>query len=98
MMAPIPPDRAHSDPDRWTAAYGQIATAFLSATTFIHMTISVEEAMELISQPEDAITFFREQAIRNKAALEKGLMPEGRVYDWGTKFPARDLDGIELGR
>jgi phosphatidylserine/phosphatidylglycerophosphate/cardiolipin synthase-like enzyme len=62
-----------------------------------HLQVPVEEAMDLIGKPEDAFTFFKEQATRNKAALEKGLMPKGCVYDWGTGFPARELDGINLG-
>ena len=62
-----------------------------------HLRVPVEEAMDLIGKPEDAFTFFKEQATRNKAALEKGLMPKGRVYDWGAGFPARELDGINLG-
>jgi phosphatidylserine/phosphatidylglycerophosphate/cardiolipin synthase-like enzyme len=62
-----------------------------------HLQVSVEKAMELIEKPEDAFTFFKEQATRNKGALERGLMPEGRVYDWETKFPVRELDGINLG-
>jgi phosphatidylserine/phosphatidylglycerophosphate/cardiolipin synthase-like enzyme len=62
-----------------------------------HLQVPVDKAMDLIGKPEDAFTFFKEQAIRNKAALEKGLMPEGRVYNWGTDFPARELDGINFG-
>ena len=62
-----------------------------------HLQISVEKAMELIEKPEDAFTFFKDQAARNMAALEKGRMPEGRVYDWKTtSFPAREFDGIDL--
>lgn len=62
-----------------------------------HLQVSVEQAMGLIEKPDDALTFFKAQAVRNKAALENGQMPEGRVYDWqGIDFPARELDGIEL--
>jgi hypothetical protein len=53
--------------------------------------------MELITKPEDALGFFKDQAARNRTALEEGRMPEGRVYDRGTKFPAREFDGIDLG-
>lgn len=60
--------------------------------------VSVEEAIKLIEKPQDALNFFKEQAARNLAAMERGQMPEGRVYDWKTtKFPARVLDGIDLG-
>jgi phosphatidylserine/phosphatidylglycerophosphate/cardiolipin synthase-like enzyme len=62
-----------------------------------HLRISVDETIKLIEKPEDAFNFFKEQATRNKAALETGLMPEGRVYNWGIEFPARVLDGINLG-
>jgi phosphatidylserine/phosphatidylglycerophosphate/cardiolipin synthase-like enzyme len=62
-----------------------------------HLNVSVEQAMRLLASPEDAFTFFKEQAIRNKAALEKGLLPEGRVYyREGTAFPSRRLDGISV--
>ncbi len=55
-----------------------------------HLQVSVEQAMGLIEKPGDALTFFKAQAARNKAALEQGQMPEGRVYDWqGTDFPKR---------
>ena len=62
-----------------------------------HLRVSVEKAMELIRKPEDALGFFKDQAARNRTALEEGRMPEGRVYDRGTKFPAREFDGIDLG-
>ena len=62
-----------------------------------HLRISVDDAIKLIEKPEDAFNFFKEQATRNKTALEKGLMPEGRVYNWGIEFPVRVLDGITLG-
>jgi hypothetical protein len=29
--------------------------------------------------------------------MEGGTMPEGRVYEMGTIFPARELAGIDLG-
>jgi len=62
-----------------------------------HLQISIAEAMDLVQKPVDAFNFFKEQAIRNKAALEKGLMPVGRVYCWeGTDFPPRNFDGINL--
>jgi hypothetical protein len=62
-----------------------------------HLRVSVDRAMELIHKPEEALNFFREQAARNKAALGRGQIPERRVYEMGTVFPARELDGIELG-
>ena len=62
-----------------------------------HLQVPVEKAMELIGKPEDALGFFKDQASRNWLALEDGLMPEGRVYEWGSEFPARELDGIDLG-
>jgi phosphatidylserine/phosphatidylglycerophosphate/cardiolipin synthase-like enzyme len=59
--------------------------------------VSVEEAMELIGKPQDALSFFKEQAARNWAALEGGRMPEGRIYDWKTtNFPPREFGGIDL--
>ena len=62
-----------------------------------HLQVPVEKAVELIGKPQDGFDFFKDQAARNLAALEGGRMPEGRVYKWGTQFPARQLDGIELG-
>ena len=61
-----------------------------------HLQVPVEKAMELLGKPEDALSSFKDQATRNRAALEDGRMPEGRVYDWGCEFPARELDGIDL--
>jgi phosphatidylserine/phosphatidylglycerophosphate/cardiolipin synthase-like enzyme len=59
--------------------------------------VSVEEAMELIGKPQDALSFFKDQAASNLAALQAGRMPEGRVYDWKTtNFPPREFDGIDL--
>ena len=52
-----------------------------------HLQISIEEAMELIGEPGNALNFFKVQAASNKQALEGGLMPKGRVYDWHTSFP-----------
>ena len=62
-----------------------------------HLQVQVQEAMGLIGKPDDALRFFKGQATRNRAALEEGTMPEGRVYDWKTEFPPRELDGIDLG-
>ena len=42
-----------------------------------HLRIPVEQAAELIEKPGDAFAFFKAQAVRNKEAMEKGLMPEG---------------------
>ena len=39
-----------------------------------HLRITVEKAMDLIEKPEDAFTFFKGQAVRNKAAMAAGLM------------------------
>jgi phosphatidylserine/phosphatidylglycerophosphate/cardiolipin synthase-like enzyme len=62
-----------------------------------HIQISDEKAKWLLERPDDAFTFFRQQAENNKKALEKKLRPEGRVYPWkGTDFPPRDFDGINL--
>jgi hypothetical protein len=53
--------------------------------------------MALLSKPEAAFDFFKEQANRNLAAMEKGLMPEGCVFfREGLEFPPRKLDGINL--
>jgi hypothetical protein len=62
-----------------------------------HLQVTVQQAMELIENPEDAFGFFKEQVTCNKETLEKGLMSKGRVYDWHTDFPARKLHGITLG-
>jgi phosphatidylserine/phosphatidylglycerophosphate/cardiolipin synthase-like enzyme len=61
-----------------------------------HLQIPNQKALDLIERPGDAFAFFKEQANRNKAELENGSMPEGRVYDWHTTFPPRELDGINL--
>jgi phosphatidylserine/phosphatidylglycerophosphate/cardiolipin synthase-like enzyme len=59
--------------------------------------VSVEDAMKLIGKPQDALSFFKGQAARNLAAMEKGQIPEGRVYAWKTtKFPPREFGGIDL--
>ena len=63
-----------------------------------HLQVPVDEAMELIGNPQKAFSLFKDQAARNGAALKAGRMPEGRVYDWKTtEFPPRKLDGIDLG-
>ena len=57
----------------------------------------LDKAMELIAKPDDAFNFFKEQAVRNGVAMEKGLIPEGRVYyREGTGFPPRTFEGITL--
>ena len=62
-----------------------------------HLNVPIEKAMALIAKPEDAFDFFKEQAIRNKAALQSGLTPEGRVYyREGIVFPSRNLQGITV--
>jgi phosphatidylserine/phosphatidylglycerophosphate/cardiolipin synthase-like enzyme len=62
-----------------------------------HLNVPVDKAMTLIATPADAFDFFKEQAIRNKSALQKGLTPEGRVYPReGTDFPPRKLEGITV--
>jgi phosphatidylserine/phosphatidylglycerophosphate/cardiolipin synthase-like enzyme len=62
-----------------------------------HLNVSVDKAMELIAKPKDAFNFFKQQAIDNKAAMDKGLMPEGRVYDRErVSFPPRKLEGMSL--
>jgi phosphatidylserine/phosphatidylglycerophosphate/cardiolipin synthase-like enzyme len=60
-----------------------------------HLNVPADKAMELIAKPGDAFNFFKQQAIDNKAALKKGLTPEGCVYDReGANFPPRKLKGI----
>jgi cardiolipin synthase A/B len=61
-----------------------------------HLQVSAEDAMKLIGKPEDAFSFFKDQATRNGVALKHGQMPEGRVYLWDFEFPARELGGIKL--
>ena len=60
-------------------------------------TISIDKVRELIENPGEALNYFKEQATRNKTALEDGQRPEGRVYEMGTVFPPRKLDGIVPG-
>ena len=62
-----------------------------------HLQISVGDALALIGNPANALSFFNAQATRNQMDLVNGQMPEARVYDWETVFPARVLDGINLG-
>ena len=59
--------------------------------------ISIDKVRELIEKPNEALDLFKAQAVRNKAAMEAGTMPEGRVYVFGTVFPPRKLDDIILG-
>lgn len=62
-----------------------------------HLSISIQEASELIQKPDDALAFFRAQAASNTTALTNGKEPKGRIYQKdGTDFPARDLTGINL--
>lgn len=62
-----------------------------------HLNVPVDKAMELIAKPDDAFNFFKEQAVRNGAAMANGLAPEGRVYfREGTCFPPRTFEGITL--
>ena len=62
-----------------------------------HLNVPVDKALELIADPDDAFNFFKQQAIRNRAALDKGLPPEGRVYyREGIDFPPREFEGISL--
>lgn len=62
-----------------------------------HLMVPVDRAKELIERPDDALAFFKAEATRNKAALKRGQMTEGRVYEMGTAFPLRDLAEIDLG-
>ena len=59
--------------------------------------ITIDKVKELIGNPEEALNFFKEQATLSEAAVEGGTMPEGRVYEMGTVFPERKLEGIVLG-
>jgi phosphatidylserine/phosphatidylglycerophosphate/cardiolipin synthase-like enzyme len=61
-----------------------------------HLQIPVEQAAALIDKPQDALKFFRDQAVQNEAAVASGTVPPGRVFEWGTSFPARKLEGIDL--
>jgi len=62
-----------------------------------HLNVSVDEAMGLIAKPDDAFNIFTQQAVRNKAALLKGITPEGRVYPReGMVFLPRKLEGITV--
>ena len=62
-----------------------------------HLCVSPDQAMALLSSPDAAFAFFREQANRNLAAMEQGAEPEGCVYfREGVQFPPRKLEGINL--
>jgi hypothetical protein len=62
-----------------------------------HLNVPLDRATELIAKPEDAFNFFKQQAIDNKAAMDKGLAPQGRVYRRDTaNFPPRKLEGISV--
>jgi phosphatidylserine/phosphatidylglycerophosphate/cardiolipin synthase-like enzyme len=61
-----------------------------------HLRLPIDKAKDLVEKPADALAFFSDQAARNKAAMEGGTMPEGRIYGMGTEFPARELEGIDL--
>jgi phosphatidylserine/phosphatidylglycerophosphate/cardiolipin synthase-like enzyme len=62
-----------------------------------HLSVPIDEAMELLSNPDTAFDFFKEQANRNLSAMQKGLMPDGCVYfREGVEFPPRKLDGINV--
>jgi hypothetical protein len=62
-----------------------------------HLCISIAEASRLLSSPNEAFDFFKEQAQRNLQAMNDGLLPDGCVYPReGTIFPSRELDGINL--
>ena len=62
-----------------------------------HLHMPVARAAALIASPEAAFDFFREQAIRNRSALQAGLTPEGRVYfREGAAFPPRNFAGMSL--
>jgi len=59
--------------------------------------VSSDKATALLANPDDAFNFFTQQAMRNRAALNNGITPEGRVYyREGMNFPPRKLDGITL--
>jgi hypothetical protein len=62
-----------------------------------HLRVQIDKAKTLIEKPDDALAFFKAQAVRNKAAMEGETMPEGRVYGMGTVFPERKLEAIDLG-
>jgi phosphatidylserine/phosphatidylglycerophosphate/cardiolipin synthase-like enzyme len=63
-----------------------------------HLKASLDTTNALIAKPGDALNFFREQAIRNKAAMDKSLKPEGCVYYRAeTDFPPRAFAGIDIG-
>jgi len=62
-----------------------------------HLNVRAEDAIRLLANPGEAFTFFKEQAIRNELALEKGVAPEGSVYDrQSIDFPPRKLEGIAV--
>ena len=63
-----------------------------------HLQIPSEQAIALIKKLDDAFAFFKGQATRNKAALDDGSVPEGRVYPWRTAFPVRKLEGFDWNR
>jgi phosphatidylserine/phosphatidylglycerophosphate/cardiolipin synthase-like enzyme len=63
-----------------------------------HLCIPLDEATRLMSNPDEAFNFFKQQAQSNLQALSKGQMPDGCVYyRAGVNFPTRALGGINLG-
>ena len=62
-----------------------------------HLQISIDRAKELIEKPDDALGFFKAQAVLNKIAMERGKMPEGRVYQKGTVFPREKVGRYQSG-
>jgi phosphatidylserine/phosphatidylglycerophosphate/cardiolipin synthase-like enzyme len=69
-----------------------------------HLQIPFDEAKGLIDQPDEALKRFKDQAAHNTDFLNPDVLtqqesPQGRVYDWiTTKFPARELTGIDLDK
>jgi phosphatidylserine/phosphatidylglycerophosphate/cardiolipin synthase-like enzyme len=62
-----------------------------------HLGITIEDAIALIDNPDEALNTFKKQAEWNTATLTNGEKPVGRVYGKeGTVFPERDLKGIDL--
>lgn len=61
-----------------------------------HLGIPYDQAAQLVGDPEAAFAYFKSRASEDKAILEKGLAAPSRVFPFGTQFPARELNGVDL--
>jgi cardiolipin synthase A/B len=74
----------------------ELITEWVAELWSENLQMPLAEARDLLQDPPSALAFFKEQAARNLAAMQRGENPEGRVYPWETQFPPRDFAGIDL--